>query len=287
MIRWRWALATALVLAIAACGKSATSTTERPPSSSAGPQRYQIDATVLESPEHGPQLCAGGVLESLPPQCGGPDILGWDWATAEGEESVGGTIWGEYHLVGTYDGTTFTLTEPPAAPLLRSPAALPDFTTPCPEPPGGWDVVDPSLVTLDDYQAFSAAAQNSADYAGMWVDQSTNHDGIAGVPMKQVMNVAYTGDLDRHRAELAAVWGGPICVVSRPRAMSDLRAVATDLIGEGQRALGLEVLSSGVSDVDNVVTASVLVLDPDTQRRVDERYGTGVVVLDAVMQPVS
>src|SRR5262245_9982995 len=24
-------------------------------------------------------LCLGGVLESLPPQCSGPEIVGWDW----------------------------------------------------------------------------------------------------------------------------------------------------------------------------------------------------------------
>ncbi|MGH8829004.1 MAG: hypothetical protein ACRDVZ_15690, partial [Jiangellaceae bacterium] len=46
--------------------------------------RFRTYATVLESPEHGPQLCHG-VAESLPPQCGGPDIAGWDWSAVEAE----------------------------------------------------------------------------------------------------------------------------------------------------------------------------------------------------------
>ena len=55
------------------------------------PRRYAAEAMVLESPEHGPELCLGGVLESLPPQCGGPDVIGWDWAAVEDEQSMNGT----------------------------------------------------------------------------------------------------------------------------------------------------------------------------------------------------
>src|SRR5262245_29665274 len=37
-----------------------------------GPQEYEATATVLESKEHGPELCFSVAL-SYPPQCGGPD----------------------------------------------------------------------------------------------------------------------------------------------------------------------------------------------------------------------
>jgi hypothetical protein len=36
-------------------------------------------ATVLQEGDGPPELCLGGVAESFPPQCGGPEIAGWDW----------------------------------------------------------------------------------------------------------------------------------------------------------------------------------------------------------------
>ena len=51
---------------------------------------------------------------SLPPRCGGPEVAGWDWDAVEAE-SASGTTWGSYVLVGTFDGGTFTLTEPARA----------------------------------------------------------------------------------------------------------------------------------------------------------------------------
>ena len=69
--------------------------------------------TVLQSDGDEPQLCLGAVAESYPPQCSGPPIVGWDWAAAEQEESASGVTWGTYAVQGTWDGTEFTLTEPP------------------------------------------------------------------------------------------------------------------------------------------------------------------------------
>jgi hypothetical protein len=82
-------------------------------------QRYSINATVLENRDHGPELCAGFILQSLPPICGGPVVVGWDWTKINGARAVGDVRWGEFHLVGTWDGSRFTPTEPPAASPLR------------------------------------------------------------------------------------------------------------------------------------------------------------------------
>jgi hypothetical protein len=252
-----------------------------------GAQRYEVSATVLESADHGPQLCAGGTLLSLPPQCGGPDIIGWDWGAVADETTNAGTTWGEYRIVGTYDGTSFTLTEVPGPPG-PPPAAPPmDFSTPCPAPPGGWAVVDESKVTFEDYQRFSEALQTPPDYAGSWVDESTNTKGTAGDPMNAVFTVAYTGDLDRHRAELRELWGGPVCVIQRSRTEASLRVVLQDLSGERGRALGVDVLDGSVDDVRNIVTCRVFVADTSLQQRVDETYGEGIVELTGALQPVS
>lgn len=72
---------------------------------------FRFAGMVLESPDHGPQLC-GGATDSNPPQCSGAEVLGWSWESVE-HESASGTTWGEYTVVGTWDGESFTLTEEP------------------------------------------------------------------------------------------------------------------------------------------------------------------------------
>ncbi len=48
--------------------------------------------TVLDDGD-GPELCLGGVAESLPPQCGGPKVVGCYWADIKDQESPAGTTW--------------------------------------------------------------------------------------------------------------------------------------------------------------------------------------------------
>jgi hypothetical protein len=71
-------------------------------------RRYQTTITVLQSRDHGPELCLGAVWTSHPPQCRGLPITNWRWDQVKGHQTAGGTTWATYHLVGTYDGTWFT-----------------------------------------------------------------------------------------------------------------------------------------------------------------------------------
>ncbi|MBS43097.1 MAG: hypothetical protein CMH83_08065 [Nocardioides sp.] len=58
----------------------------------------------------GPELCLGPVAESYPPQCSGPPVEGWDWASYRGTfDRVDDVRWGAYAVTGTWDGTTFTV----------------------------------------------------------------------------------------------------------------------------------------------------------------------------------
>lgn len=66
--------------------------------------------TVLQRGDERPRLCLGGVEESLPPQCTGPVIHGWDWASAPASETVSNVTWGEYVVHGTWDGVGFSIT---------------------------------------------------------------------------------------------------------------------------------------------------------------------------------
>lgn len=68
---------------------------------------YEGSFTVLESADHGPELCVQ-LAASMPPQCRGLPVVGWDWEAVADEETVGGTTWGGWHVTGTYDGERFT-----------------------------------------------------------------------------------------------------------------------------------------------------------------------------------
>lgn len=75
--------------------------------------RYTAHATILQPSETAePGACLGGVAESYPPQCSGPVVVGLDWADVPDAETASGVTWGMGWVVGTYDGETFTLTEP-------------------------------------------------------------------------------------------------------------------------------------------------------------------------------
>lgn len=244
-------------------------------------QLYQVSATVLESPEHGPQLC-DAVAESYPPQCGGPDLVGWDWSEVEAE-SAAGTTWGYYTLVGTWDGQRFTPVEV-REPDPEEPVEQPDFTSPCPEPEGGWAPVDPDTATQAALDEALARAATADDYAGSWV---TWPDGNAAVdqmptdPSQLVLNLKFTGDLAEREQWIREVWGGALCV-------SEAAHTEAELI-EIQERLQQEVpgiLSSSPDVVSNTVTAQVYVATPELQAQVDEEYGEGTVTLKGWLQPV-
>jgi hypothetical protein len=258
------------------------------------PPRYEIDATVLESGDHGPQLCAGPILQSRPPICGGVPVIGWDWSRAPGATSMSGVRWGAFHLVGTYDGERFTLTElpAPARPIAsRANASVPrpNFSTPCPPPAGGWAITNPARLSNDDARAMDAAAHAAPDYAGTWVDMSITVPRHGDTPAEQLYDFGFTGDIERHRAELKALWGGPICVTRLPRTDAELRRIADELQLDPAfaRSLGLRVLMALPLDTEGRVWVQALLADDARQRAVDRRYGRGVVQLSSALQPVS
>ncbi len=124
------AVLAASVMVVAGCAASATPSGPPPPAGNAAlPDPVTSDdliaqGTVLQIGDEDPQLCLGAVAESYPPQCSGPVIKGWDWASAEQSETASDVTWGTYAVQGTWDGTAFTVTgdviplslyDPPAA----------------------------------------------------------------------------------------------------------------------------------------------------------------------------
>ena len=266
-------------------------------SSQADGLQYSISTTVLESPEHGPELCVGGIAESYPPQCGGPPIVGWSWDEVEDEESANGTTWGEYALVGTYDGGSFSLTGrpgPPVPPERRSD----HFTSPCPEPDRGWRVLDHELFGSDASEAASRYARSQPTFAGHWVDPTINpkwrpgpysYDEATamelGDPAKQVLNFRFTGEVERHRSKLRELWGGPLCVSEAELTLAELTKLEETVRAELEDD-GVLILFSSVDEVHGVVGIGLLVPDDELQKRFDGAFGEGVVEIDSAMKPV-
>jgi hypothetical protein len=276
-------------LALAGCGPQAAGTDP----TAVDQQLFQVAATVLESPDHGPQLCQA-VADSYPPQCGGPEVVGWDWDSVE-SESASGTTWGSYLVTGTWDGQRFTLTRPPAPDdgSLTPELEAPDLTSPCAEPAGGWQPADPATATQDSLAAALARAAAEPGYAGSWLDQSyldragevdqSESEAAANDPSRLVLNLRFTGDLAQREQAIREVWGGALCLSGAAHTEAELLDIQQRL----HQDLPDAVLGSGVDPVANAVVAQVLVADPGLQRELDDRYGEGTVIQDGWLRPAS
>ncbi|MBC9734574.1 hypothetical protein [Nocardioides marmotae] len=285
----------ALLLVLAGCGEDPGTTAGSAPSSPADPApttrptavpalagevttRYPV--TVLDDGD-GAELCLGGVATSLPPQCDGPPLVGWDWAEHAGAyEEQSGVRWGAFAVRGTFDGTSFTPSEvvpgdawePPAG---ADPAAEADrdFTPPCPAPPGGW-ANQGSPGAAGGRPAVFRAAQRLPRYNEAWVDSSSS-------PVVVTVRLATDdpAELADAEATLRGVWDGPLCVVGGARHTErELRAVqdaVLDLPG---------MLSAGASE--DRVRVDVVADDGTIQAWVDRAHGAGTVVVSSALVPV-
>jgi hypothetical protein len=96
-----------------------------PPAASPASGEVLGQGTVLQVDGEPVNLCLGAVMESYPPQCSGPEIIGWDWEAVEGHETAGGVTWGTYAVQGTWDGKRMTVTQPPIMLALYDPMMTP------------------------------------------------------------------------------------------------------------------------------------------------------------------
>ena len=249
----------------------------------ASPQKYRATATVLQDEKDDrPEFCLGGVATSLPPQCGGPPLEGWDWAAVPDEETRSGVTWGDYEVTGTYDGETFTVLD--VGPPRWSSSENDPIENACEEPPGGWERPNPNMDSRSDLERAIGKARREADFAGAWVGYIGEPSDLA--PDDEIiLDLAFTGDLDMHEREVREDWGGPLCLAQRERTLDELLEIQRELHEIGPE-LDLEILGSSASETRNVVELEVILFHPDTQRKVDERYGAGIVELRARLQPV-
>ena len=242
--------------------------------------------TVLDDGD-GPELCLGGVAESYPPQCGGPRLVGFDWRDHAGQfEQANGVRWGEFAVSGRFDGVSFEVDDVVPAALYDAVAPADDdrFATPCPEPEGGWRVLDAERTTAETMQATFERASGLEGYAGAWMDQSRNpaSGGDGGEeqmndPAYVTVNVRVTGDVKAAEAELREVWGGALCVSLARHTEDELHRIQeelTELPG---------MLSSGSGD--DRVDVQVVHDDGSLQSWADATYGPGLVRISSALVP--
>jgi hypothetical protein len=272
-------LAAAAALALSGCGETAIHDPAGNPATAVGDGkndnqdsyhgRYRVTAAVLQNKDHGPQLC-DAVAESYPPQCEGPDIVGWDWDAVKAD-SAQGVTWGTYTLFGTWDGKRFTVKEPepkPAAPGDQDPADAPDFRTPCPKPADGRQAPDQDKAGAADRDAALQRASGLSGYAGAWLDGD-------------VVNVRVTEGREAAERELRTLWGGPLCLSGAKHTEAELTRVQNELTEELP-----DLQSAGVDVVSNSVDVRVLVAEPELQRKLDEKYGEDAVTVSGWLQPI-
>lgn len=287
-MRVRRLLLAAIVLLLAGCAASDAPA----PAAGARERRYQATATVLESRDHGPQLCLTAFAGAGPPACRGLPIPNWRWDQVQGEQTAGSTTWGRYRLVGAYDGASFTVTRAALAPPEHQPSHQEQFKhepkPACAEPAGGWQVPDPTRRSEGYLEPVTRAARAEPDFAGLWLSYlAPMGDNVAEDPGEFVLNVAFTGELARHQAELRPRWGGRLCVTRQQRSYRQLLGIQRELQGEVGAELGLWVLGTGLRESVNAVTLMVVVLEEGAREALDARYGPGAVQATAVLTPAA
>lgn len=267
-------LAGVLLAATAGCGDDAGDTLRTAPS--AGEKRYEGTFTVLESPAHGPELCAN-VADSYPPQCGGVPITNWDWDAVDDAESSNGTTWGAWHVVGTYGDGALTLTDRPGPPQPGA-GATSDFSPACDQP----EAVDPDAGE----EAWMTATEDLPvdrieGLVTIWVTGSgrQDEDFVVNVVVRPGSGAAAT-------AAVRDRYAGPLCVVERDLPTeAELRAVQDELLDEDAKAAVGQVQSASSDPQRGAVVAQVWVVTDTIERYVRDRWGERVI-LEPLLRPV-
>ena len=220
-----------------------------PPIGDDGTTLYESDAVVLQSSEHGAELCIGAVADSFPPQCSGIPISmvtnagPYPTATARRRRSIRGAV---SRTGGRLDRD---------GPFTRDGRASPDG------------------------DAHGRARGRLRGYLVDYLVPPEMVDEGTVAPNDVLLVAAFTGDLVRHEAELREIWGGPLCVTRHNRTMKELERIQAEIASEVGDQLGIEKTWSSIDVTANEVEIGVVVADEDVRDALDERYGPGAVEL--------
>jgi hypothetical protein len=260
------------LVVIGACGSASKAAVPR------GPQLYEGSFTVLSEPGKPANLCH--VIEtSLPPQCDGLPVVGWNWDAVSDEESRNGTNWGAWHVVGTYNGKHFTLVGTPTSRQRADPPETKrDFSPACDDP----DVVDASedfreweaMTQVDEFEIQHLVAAWVSDPRGEW-------DGpfVGSIVVLPGAKAAAVALVRRHYA-------GALCVVERDGPTEARLEEVQHQLNDREARAAIGTVQSASSDArKGVVNADVWVADRDALTYARDRWAK-LVELHGLLQPV-
>lgn len=241
---------------------------------------YEANTTVLESREHIPMLCLGGMADSYPPQCGDVPVDGWDWDAVRREESANGTTWGSYYVRGTFQEGRFGLVK---VGRFRNESSRDDYDF-SPACDGPWLTPNPGKTSYEDFEAATSYSNKQRDVAAVWVSYLDEEDPPEERD-EMLLNAAFTGRLEHHEAEIRERWGGPLCVVRYDIARRRLLRIQRQLHGTVADELGYQPLGSSVDEVGSTVELHVVLLTAELKAELKDRYGD-LVEATGALQPV-
>lgn len=241
----------------------------------ARPETWTGTAALLQTPDGTLTLCGGVTLRSLPPAgCGGARVRGLDPMSVPGAERypTGTVTTPSVRIVGTWDGTALTPTEPPVLAereFTERPPAIPGPS--CPEPEDGWPYDRVDVAGLDRVIAY---AETQPDAGTPRIDTS-----------QRILTVPFSQDLDRHRTAIAELYDGPVCVELVATSNQDLEALderlRRDLEARGLQYLGGSPGGSGCG----CVTADLVAATPEEMAEIEHSYDD-LVQLTSFLQPL-
>lgn len=293
MTRSLAALRLLVCLSLAACGRPTTgppSAHDPSPSTSAvsgengSNALFEANATVLENDKGRTKLCLGVMLESLPPQCGDIPLMNWDWNQVEGEERADGVTWGgSYHVVGSFDGETFTLTDKPGPPAEHlNPEDDSSSAPACEEPADGW--IEEGAVNQQVAGRALSHVRREPEYSAGWVTQ-LEPAGVESDTGAVVLNAAFTGNLDKHEASLRQHWNGSLCIIRYERSMDELEQIRAEVYAMLEE-LSVRMLTSDLDEIGNSINVHVIHIDEADHEELRERFGSETVELTTALHPL-
>lgn len=263
-----------LGLLLAGCADGGAVIAAPAPDPSGEPQRYTTSAVMIQQGDEPPELCLDSVMESNPPQCGGPTVVGLDWADVPDAETVMGVTFGSGWVVGTYADETFTLTQPvssdpPAGhvPPDGSPAPL---TPLCDDPYRGGSEDAYPVETGPDGDALGAEGAAAMDAMHQRALALPGYVEVFVSDGSDELNLLLTADSDAEavHASLRELWQGWLCVAARDIPSAAEGQAASSALGD--EVLELEVLAWSPNPTTGRFSADVVLVDASTEARIHE-----------------
>ncbi|WP_223625906.1 hypothetical protein [Microbacterium sp. EST19A] len=245
------------------------------------------------------------MAQSSPPGCaGGVQLVGWDWDAVDAEYDERMEVhWGDFTVRGSYDTVAQVLTVVSVTAFSVTSSSIspqgPVLPSRCPEPAGGWRIVDESLATYDALLGIHAAATALDGYATSWIDRSEIPAVSPGTDVLEemrldavhaglsIVNVGVHGDPAAAEARLRQVWGGALCVFSADYTAAELDARLQEIMSDEKFLSDHQVMSAGPDAMTGQIGISVVHDENgELQQQMDDEYGPGAVVVSSVLKPL-